>query len=73
MGQWKFYISELMTKTAIRNFSGKFLPGKPKFWGELPGEIGIFCKFPWKNKFFTRIHDPQIPNQIDAADIINIT
>jgi len=33
-------------------------------------KIEIFWKFAWKNQiFFTRIHTPQISNQIDTADI----
>jgi len=35
------------------------LPEKIKIFGNLPVEIEIF---------WTRIHDPQISNQIDAAD-----
>jgi len=36
------------------------LPEKIKCFGNLPGKTEIL---------FTRIHDPQISNQIDAADI----
>src|SRR6218665_2618324 len=35
---------------------------------KLPEKIEIFRKFACRNRnFFTRIHDPQISNQIDAA------
>ena len=38
------------------------------FLAKLPEEIEIFRKFAWKNqKLLTRIHDPQISNQIDAG------
>jgi len=40
------------------NFSVK-LPEKSQFLGNLPGKIEFY---------FTRIHDPKISNQIDAAD-----
>ena len=51
------------------NFS-KFCLEKLKLFVKLPEKGKIFQKFAWKNRiFFTRIHDPQISNQIDAADI----
>ena len=28
-----------------------------------------FCEIAWKIEFFTRVHDPQISNQIDAAGL----
>ena len=37
------------------------------FCVKLPEKIGIFRKFALEIDFFTRIHDPQISNQIDAA------
>jgi len=34
----------------------------------LPEKIEIFRKFAWKKRhFLTRIHDPQISNETDAA------
>ena len=47
--------------------NGQFLPGKSNFF-KLPEKVKIFGHLPGKNDFFTRIHDPQISNQIDAAD-----
>ena len=35
---------------------------KSKFFGNLPGKVD----------FFTRIHDPQISNQIDAAGAVGL-
>ena len=46
----------------------RYLHGKIKFFVKLREKIEIFGKFAWKNRFFTLIHDPQISNQIDAAD-----
>jgi len=54
------------------------LPEKSKFFGNLPRKSDFFVKLPEKNQkkirnlpvkmdFFSRIHDPQISNQIDAA------
>jgi len=50
---------------------------KPKFFGNFPWKIDFlwnylkeskfFGNFPRKSNFFTRVHDPQILNQIDAA------
>ena len=51
-------------KKVIRNICLE----KSNYLGNLPGKIETYRKFPWKNrKSFTRIHDPQISNQIDAA------
>jgi len=37
---------------------------------KLPEKIELFWKFAWKNRnFFTWIHNPQISNQIDAAEL----
>jgi len=45
-----------------------------KLFLKLPEKIEIFRKFSCKNRFFfTRIHDPQISNQIDAADRSSLT
>jgi len=39
---------------------------------KLPEKIEIFRKFGLKNRhFFTRIHDPQISNRIDAAAYVH--
>jgi len=49
------------------------LPGKSKFFVKLPEKIEISRKFAWKNRNLvdpvTRIHDPQISNQIDASEL----
>jgi len=42
------------------------LPGKSNSF-KIAWKIQILWKFAWKIDFFTRIHDPQISNQIDAA------
>ena len=57
------------------------LPEKLKFLENLPGKIEnflwnclkeskFFGNLPGKIKFFTRSHDPQILNQIDASDVL---
>ena len=45
----------------------KFACKNQNFCVKLPEKIKIFRKFAWEF-FFTRIHDPQISNQIDAAE-----
>jgi len=38
---------------------------------EICEKSNFVWKFAWKNQIFTRIHDPQISNQIDAAGVLN--
>jgi len=61
-----------------RHFLWNYLK-KPKIFSEIwPEKLIFFCEIAWKNlnfveiffknrNFFTRVHDPQISNQIDAA------
>jgi len=59
-----FFKIWLKKSKIFENLVGKYkffknLPEKSKFLKNLPGKIEIL---------FTRIHDPQISNQIDAAE-----
>ena len=48
--------------------NGQFLPGKSTLLVKLPEKPKCFVNLPGKIKILlTRIHDPQISNQIDAT------
>jgi len=48
--------------------NGQILPGKLVIFVKLPEKLTFFGNLPVKiEMFLTRIHDPQISNQIDTA------